>query len=373
MRKSALLLTLVVCIAVQAQDLKPIQLPTAQTDGGRPLMQVLKERKTQREFSPEKLPMQVLANLLWAAFGINRPDGGRTAPSAMNWQEIDIYVALGDGLFLYNAKANRLEPMLAQDVRAATGTQAFVAAAPLNLVYVADLSKTGQSGSEAEFFTAADVGFISENVYLFCTSERLATVVRGSVDRDALAKIMKLGPNQKVLLAQTVGYSKKYGTARAQELSADVESASLMCLALRGAWRKSFGRTVVAVPAERPHVYDLPMVTEHRLGDIIANSVTHGVGAVLALAGAVALVLTAVGGTALQVASCSVFGSTLVLVYVCSTLYHSLVRESLTRWVAMWRPMQIYLYDWWPLLQLRRVFAKLSHMPVELVQKGKVE
>src|SRR5271157_4996534 len=99
MRKTALLLTLVVSIALQAQDLKPTQLPTAQTDGGRPLMQVLKERKTQREFSPEKLPMQLLANLLWGAFGINRPDGRRTAPSAMNWQEIDVYVAMGDGLF----------------------------------------------------------------------------------------------------------------------------------------------------------------------------------------------------------------------------------------------------------------------------------
>ena len=158
MRKSALLLTLVVSVTIQAQDLKSIQLPAAQTEGGRPLMQVLKERKTRREFSPEKLPLQVLANLLWAGFGINRPEGGRTAPSAMNWQEIDIYVAVRDGLFLYNAKANRLEPILAQDVRAATGTQAFVAAAPVNLVYVADLSKTGQAGSEAEFFTAADVG-----------------------------------------------------------------------------------------------------------------------------------------------------------------------------------------------------------------------
>jgi nitroreductase len=209
MRKTALLLALIVCIAVQAQDLKSIQLPAPQTDGGRPLMQVLKERKTQREFGPEKLPTQVLANLLWAAFGINRPDGRRTAPSAMNWQEIDIYVALGDGLFLYNAKANRLEPILAQDMRAATGTQAFVAAAPLNLVYVADLSKTGQSSSDAEFFTAADAGFISENVYLFCTSEGLATVVRGSVDRAALAKVMKLRPDQKILLAQSVGYPKK--------------------------------------------------------------------------------------------------------------------------------------------------------------------
>jgi nitroreductase len=209
MRKTASLLSLVVCIALQAQDLKPIQLPTPQMDGGRPLMQVLKERKTQREFSPEKLPTQVLANLLWAAFGINRPDGRRTAPSAMNWQEIGIFVALGDGLFLYNGKTNRLEPILAQDVRAATGTQSFAATAPLNLVYVADLSKTGQAGSEADLFTGADVGFISENVYLFCTSEGLATVVRGSVDRAALAKVMKLRPDQRILLAQSVGYPKK--------------------------------------------------------------------------------------------------------------------------------------------------------------------
>jgi len=207
--RTALLLTLMVCIALQAQDLKPIQLPAPQTDGGHPLMQVLKERKTQREFSPERLPMQVLANLLWAAFGINRADGRRTAPSAMNWQEIDIYVAIGDGLFLYNAKANRLDPILAQDVRGATGTQTFVATVPLNLVYVADLSKTGHAGNEAELFTAADAGFISENVYLFCTSEGLATVVRGSVDRSALAKIMKLRPDQRILLAQSVGYPKK--------------------------------------------------------------------------------------------------------------------------------------------------------------------
>ena len=209
MRKSALLLTLIVSIAIHAQDLKPIQLPTPQTDGGHPLMQVLKERKTQREFSPEKLPTQLLSNLLWAAFGINRPDGRRTAPSAMNWQEIDIYVALGDGLFLYNAKVNRLEPILAQDVRAATGTQDYVATAALNLVYVADLGKTGRAGSDAELFTGADAGFISENVYLFCSSEGLATVVRGSVDRAALGKVMKLKPEQKILLAQSVGYPKK--------------------------------------------------------------------------------------------------------------------------------------------------------------------
>ena len=208
MRKSALLLTLGVCIAVQAQDLKPVQLPKAQTEGGRPLMQVLKERKTTRDFAPDKLPQQLLSNLLWAAFGVNRPDGRRTAPSAMNWQEMDIYVATGEGLFRYDAKGNQLEQVLAQDIRQATGTQSFVATAPLDLVYVADLSKSG-SGPDEDLFTAADAGFISQNVYLFCASENLATVVRGSIDRAALSKAMKLRPEQKIILAQTVGYPKK--------------------------------------------------------------------------------------------------------------------------------------------------------------------
>jgi len=171
-------------------------------------MQVLKDRKTTRDFAPDKLPPQVLSNLLWAAFGVNRPDGRRTAPSAMNRQEMDIYVATGDGLFVYDAKGNRLEPVLAQDVRPATGTQSFVATAPLDLVYVADLSKAG-SDPDADLYTAADTGFIAQNVYLFCASEGLATVVRGSIDRVALAKAMKLRPEQKIILSQTVGYPKK--------------------------------------------------------------------------------------------------------------------------------------------------------------------
>lgn len=208
MRKLFVVVLLFTSAAVLAQDLKPIILPVPQTDGGRPLMQVFKERKTSREFTPDKLSPQVLSNLLWAAFGVNRPDGHRTAPSAMNWQEIQIYVATIDGLFVYDAKGNRLEPVLAQDVRKATGTQPFVAEAPVDLVYVADMSKV-RPGSESEMYTAADAGFIAQNVYLFCASEKLATVVRGSVDRPALAKIMKLRPEQKIILAQTVGYPKK--------------------------------------------------------------------------------------------------------------------------------------------------------------------
>jgi len=194
-----------------AQELKPILLPPPQTDGGRPLMQVLKDRHSTREFSPEKLPPQVLANLLWAAFGINRPDTGkRTAPSAMNWQEIDIYIATADGLYAYNAQGNKLDPVVAEDVRGATGMQPFVKDAPVNLVYVADLAKTGKSSTEEKnFYTGADVGFIAQNVYLFCASEGLAVVVRGSIDRPVLAKAMKLRPEQKILLSQTVGYPKK--------------------------------------------------------------------------------------------------------------------------------------------------------------------
>jgi nitroreductase len=193
-----------------AQDLKSIQLPKPQTDGGRPLMQVLKDRKTTREFSSEKLPLQVLSNLLWAAFGINRPSGQRTAPSAVNWQEIDLYVALSDGLFLYDAKADALQPILAEDIRAATGTQPYPKDAPVNLVYVADLDKPGRvPETEKDFWSAADVGFIAQNTYLFCASEGLASGVRALIDRPALAKIMKLRPKQKILLAQSAGYPKK--------------------------------------------------------------------------------------------------------------------------------------------------------------------
>jgi SagB-type dehydrogenase family enzyme len=196
---------------VSAQGLKPIQLPKPPMDGGKPLMQALKERKSTRSFSTDKLPMQTLGSLLWAAFGINRPDSGhRTAPSAVNWQEIDIYVATADGLYLYEAKGHTLQPVLAEDLRAKTGMQPFLKDAPVELVYVADYSRMGRgTGEEKNLYSAADTGFIGENVYLYCSSEGLATVVRGSVDRPALAKAMKLRPEQKIILAQTVGYPGK--------------------------------------------------------------------------------------------------------------------------------------------------------------------
>jgi nitroreductase len=198
-------------IGPSAQELKPIQLLKPQLDGGRPLMQVLKDRKTSRAFSAEKIPMQMLSNLLWAAVGVNRPDSGRrTAPTALNWQEIDLYVATVDGVFLYDAKEHRLQPVLAGDLRALTGRQAYVQEAAVNFVYVADYSKMGQATNEQkEFYAGADTGFISQNVYLFCASEGLATGVRALIDRPTLAKEMKLRPDQRITLAQSVGYSSK--------------------------------------------------------------------------------------------------------------------------------------------------------------------
>jgi SagB-type dehydrogenase family enzyme len=193
-----------------AQGLKPVQLPPPQTKGGRPLMQVLSDRKSTREFGPGTLSPQTLSDLLWAAFGINRPDGRRTAPSAMNWQEVSIYVATPEGVYIYDAKANALDPVLVGDFRAATGTQPFVKDAAVNLIYVSDLSKTGDAASsESQIYTAADVGFIAQNVYLYCASEGLATVVRASIDKPTLAQTLNLPANQKIILAQSVGYPKK--------------------------------------------------------------------------------------------------------------------------------------------------------------------
>ncbi len=155
--------------------------------------------------------MTVLSNLLWAASGINRPQSGmRTAPSAMNWQEIDVYVASAEGLYLFEPKEHALKPILAQDIRAATGLQAYVKEAPLNLVYVADFSKMTKATPEDQvLYSAAAAGFISQNVYLYCASEGFATVVRGGIDRPALARAMDLRSDQKIILAQSVGYPKK--------------------------------------------------------------------------------------------------------------------------------------------------------------------
>ena len=190
-----------------------IKLPPPQTDGGKPLMQALKLRQSTRgNFGPDvKLSMQVISNLLWAADGVNRPDGHRTAPSAVDWQNIDIYVTTVDGLFLYDAPKHELKVLGKEDVRAVAGTQDFVKTAPLNLIYVADMARAkfgGKVMDTAEVWSFAGVGAIAQNVYLYCASENLACIIRAMVDAKKIAETLKLRPDQKVIVAQTVAHFK---------------------------------------------------------------------------------------------------------------------------------------------------------------------
>jgi SagB-type dehydrogenase family enzyme len=182
-----------------------------QTQGGMPLMEALQARQSQREFDPAALSPQTLSNLLWAAAGVNRPAlGGRTAPSAMNAQEVDVYAALPSGLYRYDVLAHALQLVSATDVRRVTGYQDFVDTAPLDLVFVADharlkLVPAALRGS----YAAAAAGAMAQNVYLYCASAGLATVIRAWFDRSALAQAMGLDADKQVLLAQTVGTPKK--------------------------------------------------------------------------------------------------------------------------------------------------------------------
>jgi nitroreductase len=187
-----------------------LELPPPRKTGGLPLMEALARRASSREYDAREVPLGHLSSLLWAGFGVNRPDGHRTAPSARNWQEVDIYVLLKEGAFLYDAKAHRLVPVLAGDARALAGTQDFAKTAPLTLVYVADLARMGSgSAAEKEPMAWVDTGFISQNVYLYCASEGLATVVRASVDKPALGAKLSLRPDQRIIVAQSVGFPKR--------------------------------------------------------------------------------------------------------------------------------------------------------------------
>jgi nitroreductase len=172
-------------------------------------MDALRERQSRREFSPASLPRQVLSDLLWAAFGINRPQTAhRTAPSAMNSQEIDLYVLLADGAYLFDAKDHRLRRIAPGDHRAKSGGQDFVKVAPLALVLVADHARLVKARPEVkEIYSWHDAGYVSQNVYLYCASAGLATVVHELGDRAPLGALLGLRPEQRIILAQSVGFA----------------------------------------------------------------------------------------------------------------------------------------------------------------------
>lgn len=193
-----------------SQENDTLQLPKPKTEGGMPLMEALKNRQTQRDFSKKELSKQELSNLLWAANGINRPESGkRTAPSAVNWQDIDIYVALKNGAYLYNAQDNTLVQIHSDDVRKDMGKQGFTDKAPVCLAYVSNYKRMKLPVKKVKnFYSATNTGFISQNVYLYCASEGLATVVLGYINKKKIIQALKLEDFQKVILTQCVGYPK---------------------------------------------------------------------------------------------------------------------------------------------------------------------
>jgi SagB-type dehydrogenase family enzyme len=192
-----------------AEPLEPIHLPPPETSGGMPLMQALKNRMSTKEFTTQAIPREQVSNLLWAAFGINRPESGkRTAATAVDCQDIQIYVVFEEAAYVYEAKEHRLIPVANRDVRSLAATQGYAKAAPINLVYVSDHGKMADSFKDKkEIYAAFHAGAISQNVYLYCASAGLGAVVRESVDRQGLKDALNLNANQVIVMAQSVGYA----------------------------------------------------------------------------------------------------------------------------------------------------------------------
>jgi len=187
-----------------------IPLPQVDPHGGMPLMDALGARRSSREFSPDPLSLPLLGGVLWAAYGVNRPEGGRTAPTALNGQEIDVYAALPAGAYLYDAATHTLMLVAPTDVRRVTGYQDFVDEAPLDLVYVADHRRMRMvPAGQRDSYSSAAAGAICQNVYLYAAANGLATVIRAWIDRDAIAEALGLSHDQQVLFSQTVGYPKR--------------------------------------------------------------------------------------------------------------------------------------------------------------------
>ena len=216
-----LLLTLAVAlglgaVAAEAADLAAVKLPPPDFNApGKTVVQALRDRQSSRAFAATDLSSQRISEVLWAAGGINRPkmpEGGpgRTAPTSHNLQPFEIFVILKEGIYHYDPQGHALQPVAAGDHRAAAGIQSYVAAAPLNLIYVADLNKL-PGADELEKVAAAnlDLGHLSENVYLYCASVGLSVIARTSIEPDILASLLQLDDNFRPLLGQTVGYQAK--------------------------------------------------------------------------------------------------------------------------------------------------------------------
>jgi nitroreductase len=195
-----------------------IPLPEPVTTGGMPLMDALMQRRSIRKYGTTAVSLPELSDLLWAACGLTREyagtgilaPGSHSAPAAHNWQEVDLYVAVKEGLYRYDPSEHRLEGVLSQDIRPLTAheEQPFVLDAPVILIYVADLARMSDATEKDKgIFPWADSAVMAENVYLYCASAGLATVVRALFARGPLAAAMGLGPDRLITFSQPVGYS----------------------------------------------------------------------------------------------------------------------------------------------------------------------
>ena len=200
--------TLTATVMAGAAMAADIQLPEPDKEGGKPLMNALAERQTSREFAETAIPEQKLSDMLWAAYGINRPsEGKRTVPSALNRQEIDLYAIMESGAYLYNASSNKLVQVSSKDLRANSGFGGFANKAPLTFVFVINKARQRMSDPMASTtIGAVDSGFIGQNIYLYCASEGMNAVFFATLDKDALATSLKLPKDNTVLYGQTVGF-----------------------------------------------------------------------------------------------------------------------------------------------------------------------
>ena len=211
MRKvQLLLLCLFISVATFAAD-KVIRLPKPNLNRNSEVMEAFANRHSTREYAAKALTLNDLSDLLWAANGINRPEEGkRTAPSAMNKQDVDVYVVLPEGTYLYDAKAHQLNLVAEGDHRGAVaGGQAFVKSAPVSLLLVSDLSRLGDAkNTHTQLMGAVDAGIVSQNISIFCSAARLATVPRASIDINQLKKVLKLKESQVPMMNHPIGYLK---------------------------------------------------------------------------------------------------------------------------------------------------------------------
>ena len=211
MKRTIFISVLMLCaFYIQAQQLSVIKLNAPDKTRGSAIMKALNDRQSIREYATESLKPQDISDLLWAANGINRPDGKRTAPSCRNFQDVEVYVVLPEGAYLYDADEHALNPLTAGDFRGAVASgQDFAKEAPLSIVLVADMTKYGNMSENSKLMAAIDVGIVCQNICVACSGLGLATVPRGTMDQATLTTALKLTENHLLLMNNPVGYPKK--------------------------------------------------------------------------------------------------------------------------------------------------------------------